>query len=222
MYQTAQAWLMAGSPPHYQQVAALVAYAFLEWVLPRTTTLKANSTVELLANMAKPVLGRVPLVALVVARLATPEASPAPVEAPKSAQGGMIAIPLLWALAVGGCTLAACHLSPKATAAVATIARVQTLDAGIAAFVEWDAAEEQAIAVGAVESCKGQQARSTYKLCTDAYVVPRRAPIDRAKQAIKVYREALAAGGDVQAGNLAGVALDAIRALGAVGIKVLP
>lgn len=67
-------WLLAGSPAHWIQLLALVAYAGIEWVLPRTRLVKANSIVEALANLLKPVLGKVPLVARVVALLATPEA----------------------------------------------------------------------------------------------------------------------------------------------------
>jgi hypothetical protein len=67
-------WLVSGSPPGWAQLAALLAYAFIEWVLPRTKALAANSFVELVANMLHPVLGKIPLVGKVTALLKTPEA----------------------------------------------------------------------------------------------------------------------------------------------------
>lgn len=118
--------------------------------------------------------------------------------------------------------LSGCRLSPKAQAAVATIATVQTIDAGIDVFVRWDQQEEHNIAAAAIDACHGLHERTEYEACARSIVEPRRKPIDAAKAAIKVYRESLAAGGDATAGNLPGVALDVIRALGALGIKVTP
>ncbi len=66
-------WLVTGTPAGWVQVLAVLAYAFVEWVLPRTKALAANSAVELVANMVKPMLGKVPLVGKIVAALATPE-----------------------------------------------------------------------------------------------------------------------------------------------------
>jgi hypothetical protein len=95
-------------------VAALAAWALLEWALPRIKFLKANSTVELVANLLKAMLvTRVPLVGKVVAVLATPAPTPAPPpavaapdEEPKRAAGGVnTLLPLLFvgALLAGGC-----------------------------------------------------------------------------------------------------------------------
>jgi hypothetical protein len=73
MIATVKAWLLAGSPAHYLQLLAVVAYAAIEWVLPRQKALAANSTVELIANALKPILGKVPLVGKLLAILGTPQ-----------------------------------------------------------------------------------------------------------------------------------------------------
>jgi len=71
MQHTVQAWLVA----NWLGVAAFAVYAALEWFLPRTKWFKANSAVEGLANLAKQtILARVPLVSLIVSKLATPTA----------------------------------------------------------------------------------------------------------------------------------------------------
>ena len=69
-----KAWLAAGNPAHWIQLLAVVAWAAIEWVLPRSKKLAANSAVELVANMLKPALVKVPLVGKLIALLATPEA----------------------------------------------------------------------------------------------------------------------------------------------------
>jgi len=67
--------LLTGSPPHWQQGLALVAYALLEWYLPKSR-FKANSSLEALANALKPVLGRVPLVGFVLSKMSSQEPAP--------------------------------------------------------------------------------------------------------------------------------------------------
>jgi len=118
--------------------------------------------------------------------------------------------------------LMGCHLSPATTAAVTTIATVQTIDAGIDVFVKWDAVEEHNISAAAIDACHGLHDAVEYATCTARVTVPRRRPIDAAKSAIRVYREALAAGRDGTGGDFPAVALDVIRALGALGIRVTP
>lgn len=64
-----KAWILANQIG----IAAVLGWAALEWGLPRVKFLRANSTVELLANLAKRILlDRVPLVGRVVKVLATP------------------------------------------------------------------------------------------------------------------------------------------------------
>lgn len=56
-------------------IGGILAYALVEWVLPRTKIVKANSMVELGANTAKKLLlDRVPVIGRLISLLATPEA----------------------------------------------------------------------------------------------------------------------------------------------------
>ncbi len=66
-------YLLAGSPPHWVQGLALLAYAILEWYLPRTNLVKANSVIEGIANSLKRALSKVPLVGWAVAQVASKE-----------------------------------------------------------------------------------------------------------------------------------------------------
>lgn len=61
-------WLKAGSPAHWEYGAAAL-YVAIEWLLPRSKNVEANSVLELVANA----LCRVPLVSLVAVKLATPK-----------------------------------------------------------------------------------------------------------------------------------------------------
>lgn len=94
-------WMMAGYPPHWQWFA-VAAYVLLEFYLPRTAKLKANSTIELVANMLKPVLGRVPLVGKIVALLGTPEAKAAGLPLPPVTALLPLAFAALW---LSGCAV---------------------------------------------------------------------------------------------------------------------
>lgn len=117
--------------------------------------------------------------------------------------------------------VAACGATTKQIAATATIATVQTVDAGIAEFTRWALDEEDRIADEAISACKGKATPSAYRACTDAVTTPRRAPIDRARSAIKLYRAALAGGSSLAQRDLEVNAQAVIEAVGAVGIKVL-
>ena len=62
-----------GHLPNWLEITALCLYILLEWVLPRTNWVKANSVLEGIGNMLKPVLGKVPLVKKAVNAMATKE-----------------------------------------------------------------------------------------------------------------------------------------------------
>lgn len=64
-------WLIAGSPPNYVQCLACFAWMMLEFVLPRMNQVRASSTIELIGNMLKPVLGKVPMVKKLINVMAT-------------------------------------------------------------------------------------------------------------------------------------------------------
>ena len=129
----------------------------------------------------------------------------------------VIAAAILAAWLVTGCA----NGPSVVVATTATIATVQTLDAGIAAFASWDLLEERNIADKAVALCKGGKAPD-YMPCVNAYVSPKRAPIDKAKSAIHVYRAALAAGSAVSTSDVDAAAQAVVSALAALGIKVTP
>lgn len=75
MFQAIKAFMLAGSPPHYATALGVLAYAALEYFLGRTKLVQANSSLELLANMAKKaLLDRVPLLGRLVKAMATPAA----------------------------------------------------------------------------------------------------------------------------------------------------
>ena len=119
--------------------------------------------------------------------------------------------------------LVGCSHSPSVVVATtATIATVQTLDAGIAAFASWDVLQEGKIADSAISLCKDRPTPSSYIACTQVYVSPLRAPIDKAKSAIHVYRAALAAGAAVSIADVDAAAQAVVSALAALGIKVQP
>jgi hypothetical protein len=127
-----------------------------------------------------------------------------------------------WALALLVMLPAAgCGATTKQIAATATIATVQTIDEGLAQFAAWATNEEDAIAEAAVRSCAGKATRAEYNACTSAIVTPRRAPIDKAKAAIRLYRAALAGGERLAQGDLAITAQSVVEALAAVGIRVV-
>lgn len=58
------------------EVLGVVLWAFAEWSLPRMHGIKANSTIEAVANVLLPFLQRVPLVGMVTKKLSTPEVKP--------------------------------------------------------------------------------------------------------------------------------------------------
>lgn len=87
---------------HAVEIAAVGAYALLEWALPRVKFIQANSGLELLANLAKKALiDRVPLVGRLVTLLATkqPAALPLP---PDSSLRALLPLAFI-ALALNGC-----------------------------------------------------------------------------------------------------------------------
>jgi len=65
-------YLVAGSPAHWVQICAVMAFLVFEKWLPNSQ-FKANSTLEIIGNMLKPMLGKVPMVKSVVNLMATPE-----------------------------------------------------------------------------------------------------------------------------------------------------
>jgi hypothetical protein len=109
-----------------------------------------------------------------------------------------------------------CGTKPK----VIIIATVKTLDAGIDTFTKWAVDEEAKIADDAVAKCKDSADRATYDSCVDAVVKPRRAPIDKAKFAVRLYGDALQAAHGAQTGDLLQAAAAATDALAACGISI--
>ena len=68
------AWLVAAWLAHWQAAAAVFAYSVIEWVLPRTGWVKANSAWEGIFNvLAKTLLAKVPAVGAFVRFVASPE-----------------------------------------------------------------------------------------------------------------------------------------------------
>lgn len=128
----------------------------------------------------------------------------------------------VWLATALACALlaAGCGASTKTIVATTTIATVQTLDQGIETFTTWAVPEEDRIASAAIAGCAGERTIATYRRCTEGITAPRRAPIDRAKTAIRIYRQALAAGAAVQAGDLANAAAAVVAGLAAVGITI--
>jgi hypothetical protein len=128
----------------------------------------------------------------------------------------------LWCLLLAVCLapVAGCGASTKTIVATTAIATVQTVDEGIEQFTTWAVHEEDRIASAAIAGCSDRRTMDAYKACTDAIVTPRRAPIDKAKSAIRIYRQALAAGSAVAAGDIANAAAAVVGALAAVGITV--
>ena len=70
MLHTVWLWLLAGSPAHYLQLLACAVVLFIEAAIPRIPRLKANSTVQLVANFLLPYLLPVPFVGKMLAFLA--------------------------------------------------------------------------------------------------------------------------------------------------------
>ncbi len=68
-----KAWLVSGQPAHWEQTLGLVLYMLFEKFLPNSKQLRANSTIELVGNMLKPAIGKLPLVKAVVTWMASPE-----------------------------------------------------------------------------------------------------------------------------------------------------
>lgn len=72
MREQALHWLTSGMPPMWAQLLALLAYMKLEWWLPRTDKVRANSSLELIGNVMRAALmERVPLVRRLVGYLAS-------------------------------------------------------------------------------------------------------------------------------------------------------
>jgi len=124
------------------------------------------------------------------------------------------------ALATGLAASSGCGASQKQVFYTTTIATVQTLDEGIGVFTKWAVVEEDHIADGAIDACKSKATMTLYMACTNDFTGPRRAPIDKAKTAIRVYQGAKVAGTGAASVDLAGAAKGVVEALGAVGIKV--
>jgi hypothetical protein len=89
---TITAWLLSGSPPHWEVIGGVVAYAHLEWWLPRTKLVRADSSLAILGDGLKRLLvHRIPLIGGLLTAMATPPTPPvdddiAPVtETPNSA-----------------------------------------------------------------------------------------------------------------------------------------
>lgn len=103
---------------------------------------------------------------------------------------------------------------------VAIIATVKSVDEGIDVFTTWAVAEESKIADTAVASCRNKMTRPEYEACTAKILEPRRAPIDKAKTAIRVYGEAVKLAQGVRTGDVLAAAAAVTGALAAVGVKV--
>lgn len=116
--------------------------------------------------------------------------------------------------------VAGCRASPQVVAATATIATVQSIGAGVDAFSNWAVGEERAIMDEVLATCRAAPTRPAYYECANGIRGPRRERIDRVRDAIRVYRSALAIGGDVANGDVARLGADVIAALATVGIRV--
>jgi hypothetical protein len=129
MLQSIKDYMLAGTPAHYLQLLAVLGYAVLEWGLPRQKALAANSTIELLANMLLPLLGKVPLVGKLVSLLATPEAKQLGLPKVVSVLLPLaLAGTLLSACATpGGKALSACELNSLPSAAGTLIAQLVSI-----------------------------------------------------------------------------------------------
>lgn len=205
---SAVAWLRAGDPPNWQVIAAAL-WLIVTALLKASKRLRANEPLELVANG----LVKVPLVGQLARAWTTPEsAAPARIPRDPGMPGAALVLVLL--------SLASCGASTKTIVATTAIATVQTVDQGIETFTTWAVHEEDRIASAAIAGCSDRRTVDSYKACTDTIVTPRRTPIDKAKSAIRIYRQALAAGGAVAAGDIANAAAAVVGALAAVGITV--
>ena len=123
-----------------------------------------------------------------------------------------LALVALMVVAESGC---------KNEGTTALIATVRSVDEGIKAFTAWAIDEEARIADTAVAQCRSKLIRAEYDGCVRAVVEPKRAPIDKTKIAIQLYREALTLAHGAQTQNVAEAARAVTDALVLVGIKLV-
>lgn len=171
MIHSAWTWLLAGAPPHALQVLALAAFAALEYYLPRSR-FRANSTIEAVANTLEPLLARVPLVAWVIARLATPKDGAAlelPPPPRSGSQAGWVTFSELVSLVALGLAFAAVCLAAgcghtfvdSATIAVESAENVES--AATDSLLKYDQAHQDAIVAQAKTKAAGAAALAAYR-----------------------------------------------------------
>jgi hypothetical protein len=148
----ALAWLKVGQPYSHAEiiVAALLGLLLLlEQILPRTKYVKANSTVELLANLLVRFFGSWGLVGKVLAVLATPQPPGSP-EAPASGAAAA-SLRLLPLLVMAGLLSACAPGTDGARQALAAAERVSTQ--AVSSLEQYDLVQQQAIVDAAKQVC---------------------------------------------------------------------
>jgi hypothetical protein len=138
---------------------------------------------------------------------------------PSVAAGVARTMALLFVL--GSSQLACATITPKTGVMIGVVATVQTVDDGIERFGAYVVTEEHNIEVAAITGCLHELPGEPYNTCTKAITEPRRRPIDKAKVAIRAYKDVLQLGAAAAAGDVAQAAGAVIDALGAVGIRVM-
>lgn len=80
-------WFKAGSPPHYGYIIVGVLL-FLDWLLPRIKKPDARSVIELIANLLRMALGKVPGVGGLLSLLGSPKTNTSSTKDVLDGQGG--------------------------------------------------------------------------------------------------------------------------------------
>ncbi len=198
---------------------ALMGTAHADAIPPTSPAPEAGGAVMLAIVLLLVVAASVSMFALVEALVAWRKRR----DRERALRGGgarLVGIAFLLFWCPGILCLTGCPTSKAVAGYTVAIASVDTIGAGIDAYATQAPQLEDKIAAEAVTTCKGQQPRVAYDTCTATYVTPRRAPLDKARTAIAVYRSALAAGSGVAEGDLLSAGAAVVTALATLGIHV--